>query len=238
MYILEIENVSKSFGGLMALNQVNIEFVEGEILGVIGPNGAGKTTLINLVSGIYLPESGRIVFDGRDITTLPTHIRCRHGIGRTFQVIRPFEDLNLVQNIMVGSLFGQGIGLREARLKAQEICNYLGLSQIERDTTQLTILEIKKMEIAHALATQPKILFLDEIMAGLSTEEIREVISTVRSIRDQGITICIVEHVMSVIKELTERVIVLDGGKVVAQGQYEEVTQNPRVVSAYLGEEG
>ncbi len=237
MQILEIENLSKCFGGLTALNQVNARFEEREIVGIIGPNGAGKTTFINVISGVYPPNSGRIIFDGRDITKLPAHTRCRLGIGRTFQVIHPLQDLNLLQNIMVGSLFGQGNGLREARVKAQEICEFLGLDQLERDTSQLDILEIKKMEMARALATHPKILFLDEIMAGLSADETKEVIETIRTIRDQGITICVVEHVMSVIEELTERVIVLDGGRIIAQGQYKEVANNPRVISAYLGEE-
>mgnify|MGYP001145944412 CR=1 FL=1 len=237
MSTLETESLTKRFGGLTALNKVNFELRENEILGIIGPNGAGKTTLINVISGIYLPNSGKVIFDGKDITALPAHIRCRLGIGRTFQLIRPLENLNLLQNIMVGSLFGQGAGLREARKKAEEICEFLGLLQSERDITKLTVLEIKKMEIAHALATKPKILFLDEIMAGLNIDETKEIIEAVRRVRTQGVTICVVEHVMSVIKELTERVIVLDGGEIIAQGPYEEVSNNPRVISAYLGEE-
>lgn len=238
MHILEVETLTRRFGGLIALNKVNFGLMENEILGIIGPNGAGKTTLINVVSGIYPPNSGKVIFAGRDITKLPTHIRCRLGVGRTFQIIHPLENLNLLQNIMVGCLFGQGAGLREARREAEEICKFLSLSQTEREVTELSILEIKKMEIAHALATQPKLLFLDELMAGLSVDETREVIELVREIRVQGITICVVEHVMSVIKELTERVIVLDGGEIIAEGPYEEVSNNPRVISAYLGEEG
>lgn len=238
MHILEIETLTRRFGGLIALNKVNFGLMENEILGIIGPNGAGKTTLINVVSGIYPPNSGKVIFAGRDITKLPTHIRCRLGVGRTFQIIHPLENLNLLQNIMVGCLFGRGAGLREARREAEEICKFLGLSQTERDVTELSILEIKKMEIAHALATQPQLLFLDELMAGLSVDETKEVIELVRKIRGQGITICVVEHVMSVIKELTERVIVLDGGEIIAEGPYEEVSNNPRVISAYLGEEG
>jgi branched-chain amino acid transport system ATP-binding protein len=237
MSTLETESLTKRFGGLVALNKVNFELSENEILGIIGPNGAGKTTLINVISGIYPPNSGKVIFDGRDITELPAHVRCRLGIGRTFQLIHSLENLNLLQNIMVGSLFGAGNGMREARRKAQEICEFLGLSQIERDITKLTILEIKKMEIAHALATQPKLLFLDEAMAGLNIDETKEMIESVRKVRTQGITICVVEHVMSVIKELTDRVIVLDGGEIIAQGPYEEVSNNPRVISAYLGEE-
>ncbi|MBT9139711.1 MAG: Lipopolysaccharide export system ATP-binding protein LptB [Dehalococcoidia bacterium] len=237
MSVLRIENLTRRFGGLVALSGVNLELRENEILGLIGPNGAGKTTLVNVISGIYLPNSGRIIFDGKDVTESPAHIRCRLGIGRTFQIIQPNQNLNVLENVMVGSLFGQGAGLKEARRKAQEICQFLGLSRIERDITRLTVLEIKKMEMAHALATQPKVLLLDEIMTGLNIDEAREVIELVRKIRDQGMTICVIEHMMRIIKELTDRVLVLDRGEVIAEGLYEEVSNDPRVISAYLGEE-
>ncbi|MDI7261123.1 MAG: ABC transporter ATP-binding protein, partial [Thermodesulfobacteriota bacterium] len=159
------------------------------------------------------------------------------GIGRTFQIVRPLQGLSLLQNVMLGSLFGQGNSQKEARKEAREICEFLGLTQIERDIAKLTVLEIKKMEIARALAIQPKCLFLDEVMAGLNIDETKEVIESVRKIRAQGISICVIEHVMSVIRELTERVIVLDRGEKIAEGPYEEVSNNPRVISAYLGEE-
>lgn len=237
MPALETKSLTIHFGGLVALNEVQFELGKNEILGIIGPNGAGKTTLINVISGVYLPSSGKVFFDGRDITELPAHVRCRLGIGRTFQLIHPLEDLNSLQNIMVASLFGQGVRLKEARRRAQEIGAFLDLSGLERNVTSLTVLEVKKMEIARALAMQPKVLFLDEVMAGLSADETKEMIAAVRKIRAQGIAICVIEHVMSVIKELTDRVIVLDGGAVVAEGPYEEVSGNPRVISAYLGEE-
>lgn len=237
MAVLKTEDLTKRFGGLDALSRVNVELRENEILGIIGPNGAGKTTLVNVISGIYVPNSGRIILDGSDVTELPAYIRCRLGIGRTFQIIHPNENLNVLENIMVGSLFGRGAGLKEARRKAQEVCEFLGLSHIERDIARLTVLEIKKMEMAHALATQPRVLFLDEIMTGLNVDETREVIESVRRIRDQGITICVIEHVMSIIKELTDRVLVLNGGEVIADGLYEEVSNDPMVISAYLGEE-
>ncbi len=237
MAILKTEKLARHFGGLVALNGVNTEFRENEILGIIGPNGAGKTTLINVIAGIYLPTQGKIFFDGQDVSEAPAHKRCRLGIGRTFQLVRPLPGLSLVENIMVGGLFGRGLGKREARKKAEELCEFLGLSETTRDITRMTALEIKKMEIAHALATQPKLLFLDEVMAGLNGDETMEMIALVKKIHGQGITIGIVEHVMRVISELTDRVVVLDWGEVIAEGPYAEVSNDPRVVTAYLGEE-
>jgi branched-chain amino acid transport system ATP-binding protein len=237
MGILEAKSLTKYFGGLAALKSVDFELREHEILGLIGPNGAGKTTLANVISGVYLPTSGGVIFDGKDVTRSPAHIRCRLGIGRTFQIMHPFEDLNLLQNVMVGLLFGRGTGMTEASRKAREICESLGLSQVEKKVAKLGVLEIKKMEIARALATEPKILFLDEVMAGLNIDETKDMIEAVRRIRAKGVAICIVEHVMNVIKALTERVVVLDGGEVIAEGPYDEVSSNPKVISAYLGEE-
>ena len=237
MAVLQTKNLTRHFGGLAALTGVNVEFREGEILGIIGPNGAGKTTFINVIAGIYLPTEGRIFFNGRDISELPAHRRCRLGIGRTFQLVRPLPGLSLLENVMVGSLFGKGLGQREARQKAEEACAFLGLSDLTRDISRMTALEIKKMEIAHALATQPKLLFLDEVMAGLNSDETMEMIDLVKKIHSRGITIGIVEHVMRVIRELTDRVVVLEWGEVIAEGPYEEVSNDPKVITAYLGEE-
>jgi branched-chain amino acid transport system ATP-binding protein len=237
MAVLKTENLSRQFGGLAALTRVNIEFREGEILGIIGPNGAGKTTFINVIAGIYLPTEGKIFFQDQEISELPAHKRCRLGIGRTFQLVRPLQGLSLLENIMVGSLFGKGLGQKEARKHAQELCAFLGLEDVTRDITRMTALEIKKMEIAHALAAEPKLLFLDEVMAGLNSEETMEMIELVRKIKSRGMTIGIVEHVMRVIRELTDRVVVLDWGGVIAEGPYEVVSNDPRVITAYLGEE-
>jgi branched-chain amino acid transport system ATP-binding protein len=237
MTILKTENLTRHFGGLAALEHVNMELRENEILGIIGPNGAGKTTFINVIAGIYLPTQGKIFFDEQDITELPAHKRCRLGIARTFQLVRPLPGLTLLENVMVGSLFGKGLGQREARKKAKELCEFLGLSNMTRDITRMTALEIKKMEIAHAMATQPKLLFLDEVMAGLNGDETMEMIALVRKIHSWGVTIGIVEHVMRVIRELTHRVVVLDWGQVIASGPYEQVSNDPRVITAYLGEE-
>jgi branched-chain amino acid transport system ATP-binding protein len=237
MAVLKTENLTRYFGGLVALNRVSMEFREDEILGVIGPNGAGKTTFINVIAGIYLPTEGKIFFDGQDISELPAHKRCRLGIGRTFQLVRPLQGLSLLENVMVGSLFGKGLNQREARKKAEELCEFLGLRDITRDISRMTALEIKKMEIAHALAAEPKLLFLDEVMAGLNSDETKEMIDLVRKIHSRGIVIGIVEHVMRVIRELTDRVVVLDWGEIIAKGPYAEVSNDPRVITAYLGEE-
>jgi len=237
MAVLQTKNLTRHFGGLAALTGVNVEFREEEILGIIGPNGAGKTTFINVIAGIYLPTEGEIFFEGQDISELPAHKRCRLGIGRTFQLVRPLPGLSLLENVMVGSLFGKGLGLREARDMAEEACSFLGLSNTGRDISRMTALEIKKMEIAHALATQPTLLFLDEVMAGLNSDETMEMINLVKRIHGRGITIGIVEHVMRVIRELTDRVVVLEWGEVIAEGPYGEVSNDPRVITAYLGEE-
>lgn len=237
MAVLKTENLTRYFGGLLALNRVNLEFRKDEILGIIGPNGAGKTTFINVIAGIYIPTDGKIFFDGQEITELPAHKRCRLGIGRTFQLVRPLQGLSLLENVMVGSLFGKGLRQREARKKAEELCEFLDLSDITRDITRMTALEVKKMEIAHALATQPKLLFLDEVMAGLNSDETMQMIALVRKIHSRGIVIGIVEHVMRVIRELTDRVVVLDWGEVIAEGPYKEVSNDPKVITAYLGEE-
>ena len=237
MSILECRAVTKYFGGLAALSGVDFELRQNDILGLIGPNGAGKTTLINVISGLYPPTSGEIVFDGRNITRWPAHMRCRLGIGRTFQIMHPFEDLNLLQNVMVGLLFARGASLKEASRKTREICESLSLSRLDRGVAKLSVLEIKKMEMARALATQPKVLLLDEVMAGLNADETRDMVEAVRRIRTQGVAICVVEHVMGIIKALTDRVVVLDGGQVIAEGTYDEVCSNAKVISAYLGEE-
>jgi len=237
MAILKTEKLSRLFGGLAALSGVSVEFRDHEILGIIGPNGAGKTTFINVIAGIYLPTEGKVFFEGRDVSEMQAHRRCHLGIGRTFQLVRPLPGLSLVENVMVGSLFGKGLGKKEARRKAEELCEFLGLADLGRDITRMTALEVKKMEIAHALATQPKLLFLDEVMAGLNSEETMLMIDLVRKIHRQGITIGIVEHVMRVIRELTDRVVVLDWGEVIAEGPYGDVSNDPKVISAYLGEE-
>jgi branched-chain amino acid transport system ATP-binding protein len=182
-------------------------------------------------------SEGKIVFEGTDITLLPAHKRCKLGIARTFQIARPLKNLTVVENIMIGGLFGKGENLKTGRKSALELCEGIGLKKPDETLDRITVLDIKKMEIARAMATNPKILFLDEVMSGLNMDETRDMIYTVRKIRDTGVTICIIEHVMSVIRELTERVIVLDRGEIIAEGPYSVVSMQHNVISAYLGED-
>lgn len=233
---LTTTGLTKAFSGLVAVNDVSFRMEEGEILGIIGPNGAGKTTFIHLVSGILMPTSGRVEFKGRDITYAPAHERSRLGIARTYQLIHPLENLSVLENVMIGAVFSRGKGLKAARASAEAICAELGLEGLGRDTTQLSILEIKKMEIARALANEPEVLFLDEVMAGLNSDETKQMIATVQRIaKERRMAVGVVEHVMGVIRELTQRVIVLEAGELIAEGPYEEVSKNPRVIEAYLG---
>jgi len=212
---------------------------EGEILGIIGPNGAGKTTFINLISGIIMPTEGLIEYKGMDITYMPAHERARRGIARTYQLIHPLENLTLIENVMVGSIFAKGHSLKEARNKAEALCHELGLTGLDRDTSRLTILEVKKMEIARALANEPEVLFLDEVMAGLNADEMKDLIAIVQRVAlERHLAVGVIEHVMGVIRELTHRVIVLEAGELIAEGKYEEVSKNPRVIEAYLGRGG
>jgi branched-chain amino acid transport system ATP-binding protein len=237
MAILKTTAVTRQFGGLVALSDVSIKVDENEIVGIIGPNGAGKSTFTNVVAGVYLPTSGKIEFCGLDITQHAAHEKCHAGISRTFQLMRPIVGLNLIENVMIGAMFGPNRSLKEARRESMEFCQFLDLKNIERPVSAMTALEIKKMEIARALATRPKLLFLDEVMAGLNKDETMEMIDTVRKIHSQGMTIVIIEHVMRVIRELTHRVYVLEWGKVLCEGTYDEVSDNPQVITAYLGEE-
>ncbi len=233
---LKTTDLTRRFMGLVAVNKVSFSMDEGEILGIIGPNGAGKTTFINLVSGIIMPSDGKIEYKGGDITYAPAHERARQGIARTYQLIHPLENLTLIENVMVGSIFARGNGLKAARAKAEALCAELGLKDLDRDTSKLTILEVKKMEIARALANEPEVLFLDEVMAGLNADETKDLIATVQKIaRERKLAVGVVEHVMGVIRELTHRVIVLEAGELIAEGPYEEVSKNPRVLEAYLG---
>jgi len=235
--ILTVEKLVKRFGGLVAVDNLSFTVQQGEVLGVIGPNGAGKTTLINVVSGLYPPSEGRIFFRGKDVTELDAHQRCRLGISRTFQLMRPIKEFTVLENVMVSALFGKELDLKSAQNRAREVCEFVGLKRLKIPIESATVLELKKMEIARALASSPQLVFLDEVMAGLNVDETNEMIETVKKINASGITVIVIEHVMSVIKELTHRVIVLDRGRIIAEGSYEEVSYQPEVISAYLGEE-
>lgn len=237
MPTLKANNILKRFGGLIAVNDLTFSVEKGEILGIIGPNGAGKTTVINLMAGTLQVNKGKIIFNDEDVTNNPAHIRNRKGISRTFQIVRPLEDFTAIENIMVGSLFGKGDKLSEARKKAEEICEFLNIKNINKHVDELTVLELKKIDLGRALASDPELLFLDEIMAGLNSEETWELIDIIKKLQKRGIAICLVEHIMKVVKELTQRVIVLDRGQIIAQGPYSKVSEKQEVIAAYLGEE-
>jgi branched-chain amino acid transport system ATP-binding protein len=233
--LLEVRNVTRRFGGLVANSDVSLAVAEGEILGLIGPNGAGKSTLFNLIAGLYPPSAGRIFFEGEDITKLSAPRRCALGIARTFQVVRSFDSMSVVENVIVGALMRRA-GAREARHKALQVLDLTGLSRrAEAPAVELTPPEKRRLEIARALATEPKLLLLDEALAGLTPSEAREGVELVRLIRRRGVTIVMVEHVMEVVMPLVDRAVVLDLGKVLAQGSPTEVVRDKAVIEAYLG---
>lgn len=237
--LLEVQNISKRFGGLMALSNVSLGLRRGEILGLIGPNGAGKTTLFNVISGIYQPDTGQVLFQGRDITHLRPHQRCRLGIGRTLQITKPFLGLSILENVTVGAYFGhsEGTTLPAAEDQAAATLDLVGLgSRKDELASRLTLGERKKLDMARALATQPEVLLLDEVVAGLSPGEIAEMLDVIRHIRDSGVTVLMIEHVMKAVMEVSERVKVLHYGEILAEGTPEEVVHNEQVITAYLGD--
>jgi len=221
------------------LDSVDFQVSKGEIVGLIGPNGSGKTTLFNTISGIYGLESGKLEFGGVDITDLPVHRRCKLGIGRTFQVVRPFNELNLIDNVKMGCMFGcQDLGERETQEKTLEILDFVGLrSRKDQKAEDLNLIDKKKLEIARALATGPRLLLLDEVFAGLDPSEMAASTKLLLRIRDElGITEFWVEHVMRAIMNTAERIIVLNMGQKIAEGKPSEISTNDLVIKAYLGE--
>jgi len=240
--LLEGIKVTKNFGGLPALSNVDFLIREKEIVGLIGPNGAGKTTLFNVISGIYRPTSGAIKFDGRDVSHLKPHEICNLGIGRTFQIVIPFVEMTVLDNVVVGLLYGRGrgrtIGMREARSEALKCLDFVGLSEKKNlSARSLTIAERKMLEMARALSTGPKIILLDEVVAGLNPTETLQAMNLVKRIRDElGITVFWVEHVMKAVMGVAERVMVLHHGEKIAEGHPKEIAENKAVIDAYLGE--
>ena len=238
MSFLQAQKLTKSFGGLMALCEVNFEIHQGEIFGVIGPNGSGKTTLFNVITGFLKANSGEVTFMGKDITGLPPHQICRQGIARIFQLVKPFLQLTTLQNVMVGRAYGKdpATHIRKAKKEVVEILNFVGLgNKIEVLASQLTMAERKKLELARALAAHPQLLLLDELMAGLNLAETETAMNLVNKIRDSGITVIMVEHIMKAVLGISDRIIVLNAGEKIAEGAPKEVVKNQLVIEAYLG---
>jgi branched-chain amino acid transport system ATP-binding protein len=237
--ILEISHVTRRFEGLVAVDGVSFVLERGEILGVIGPNGAGKTTLISLISGTLAPSSGDILFEGRSLIPLPAYRRARLGIGRTFQIMRPFPGLSVLDNVAVGALFGRGGGqaqLAKAREQARVQLDFVGLGKnVDQRADELGGPGRKRLELAKALAMQPKVLLCDEVMAGLNLVEIEEVIEVIRKVRNEGISILVIEHVIKAIRSLSDRLLVLNHGVKIAEGDPGSVLSNQAVIEAYLG---
>jgi len=234
--ILEVRGVSKHFGGLVAVSDVSFSIDEGEILGLIGPNGAGKTTLFNVVNGVYKADQGSITFAGKDITRCSPDQVVHLGLARTHQIVKPLNDLTVLDNVTVGACFGREyLDMGAARKVASEVLQRVGLERTDMMARSLTIAGKKRLEIARALAAKPKLLLLDEVLAGLNPTEIGAMIELVRKIRDSGISVLMIEHLMQAIMSLSDRIVVLNLGRKLAEGKPDEVVHNSDVVEAYLG---
>jgi branched-chain amino acid transport system ATP-binding protein len=234
--LLQLEHVSMAFGALKVTDDVSLALPVGQALGIIGPNGAGKTTLFNLISGNLKARAGRVQFDGHDITALPPQARCAAGIGRTYQVPHPFVGMTVFENVLVGATFGAGHREREARAKAMHVLERTGLApKADRLAGALTLLDRKRLELARALATEPRLLLLDEIAGGLTEHEVATLIDTIRAIRAEGVALIWIEHIVHALVSVVDELLVLDFGRVILRGLPREVMVSPKVRDIYLG---
>jgi len=238
--LLELAHVSKRFGGLAAVEDLSFAVREGEILGLIGPNGAGKSTVFNLVNGVYAPDRGSIVFAGGEIGGMLPYEVARLGLARAHQIVQPLAGMSVLDNCTVGACFGrENLSLAAGREAVREVAELIGLSgRLDEPASQLTTAGKKRLELARALSARPRLLLLDEVLAGLNPTEIGRMIEVIRKIREQGVTILIIEHVMRAIMSLSDRIVVLNSGKKLAEGAPAEVADNPEVIAAYLGDPG
>ncbi len=238
--MLNLSGVTKQIGGLTAVSGIDLTVGEGEIVGLVGPNGAGKTTLLNIISGLTPPTSGKVTFCGEDITALKADRICRKGIAKTFQIAESFPNLSARECVMIGVLFGNSHapGMKEAAGEAAEILGYVGLPEEKIDTPNrnLNVVELKRVQLARALASKPRLLLLDELITGLNPRESGEAVGLIKKIRDRGTSILIIEHIMSVIMGVSDRIVVLDHGEKIAEGKPYEVVNNRQVIDTYLGD--